>query len=148
MALLRDNHDSIYITNYLYKSVSEQGTPGTVDKEYVESVLTELLRRDCLDKSYDCQHLLILYKSLRPEAETADEAAKIILDRLSGYDRYCFGEIYAEYARSIGIDGYDILKEEESLAQKVIDMFPPSLAKEYQDNNKIMWALRLALHNK
>lgn len=60
-------------------------------------------------------------------AETADEAAKIILDRLSGYD---------------------ILKEEESLAQKVIDMFPPSLAKEYQDNNKIMWALRLALHNK
>lgn len=127
MALLRDNHDSIYITNYLYKSVSEQGTPGTVDKEYVESVLTELLRRDCLDKSYDCQHLLILYKSLRPEAETADEAAKIILDRLSGYD---------------------ILKEEESLAQKVIDMFPPSLAKEYQDNNKIMWALRLALHNK
>ena len=106
VALLRDNHDSIYITNYLYKSVSEQGTPGTVDKEYVESVLTELLRR------------------------------------------YCFGEIYAEYARSIGIDGYDILKEEESLAQKVIDMFPPSLAKEYQDNNKIMWALRLALHNK
>lgn len=148
VALLRDNHDSIYITNYLYKSVSEQGTPSTVDKEYVESVLTELLRRDCLDKSYDCQHLLILYKSLRPEAETADEAAKIILDRLSGYDRYCFGEIYAEYARSIGIDGYDILKEEESLAQKVIDMFPPSLAKEYQDNNKIMWALRLALHNK
>lgn len=70
------------------------------------------------------------------------------MDRLSGYDRYCFGEIYAEYARSIGIYGYDILKEEESLAQKVIDMFPPSLAKEYQDNNKIMWALRLALHNK
>lgn len=101
--------------------------PVSNEPEYVESVLTELLRRDCLDKSYDCQHLLILYKSLRPEAETADEAAKIILDRLSGYD---------------------ILKEEESLAQKVIDMFPPSLAKEYQDNNKIMWALRLALHNK
>lgn len=81
--------------------------PVSNEPEYVESVLTELLRRDCLDKSYDCQHLLILYKSLRPEAETADEAAKIILDRLSGYD---------------------ILKEEESLAQKVIDMFPPSLA--------------------
>lgn len=27
-------------------------------------------------------------------------------------------------------------------------MFPPSLAKEYRDNNKIMWALKLALHNK
>lgn len=145
MALLRDNHDSIYITNYLYKSVSEQGTP---DKEYVESVLTELLHRDCLDKSYDCQRLLILYKSLRPEAETANEAAKLVLNTLSGYDRYYFGEIYAEYARSIGMEGYDILKEEESLAQHVIDMFPPSLAKEYRDNNKIMWALKLALHNK
>lgn len=145
MTLLRDNHDSVYITNHLYKSVSEQGTP---DKEYVESVLTELLHRDCLDKSYDCQHLLIQYKSLLPEAETANETAKLILDKLSGYDRYYFGEIYAEYARSVGIEGYDILKEEESLAQQVIDMFPPSLAKEYQDNNKIMWALKLALHNK
>lgn len=118
------------------------------DKEYVESVLTELLHRDCLDKSYDCQHLLIQYKSLHPEAETANEAAKLILDRLSGYDRYYFGEIYAEYVRSVGMEGYDILKEEESLAQQVIGMFPPSLAKEYQDNNKIMWALKLALHNK
>jgi hypothetical protein len=119
-----------------------------VDKEYVESVLTELLQRDCLDKSYDCQHLLILYKDLHQEVATANEAAKLILDKLSGYDKYCFGEIYAEYAHSIGIAGYDILKEEEGLAQQVIDMFPPSLAKEYRDNNKIMWALRLALHNK
>lgn len=44
--------------------------------------------------------------------------------------------------------GMIFLKKKKSLAQKVIDMFPPSLAKEYQDNNKIMWALRLALHNK
>lgn len=127
---------------------TEHGATNKVDKEYVESVLTELLQRDCLDKSYDCQHLLILYKDLHPEAETANEAAKLILNKLSGYDRYYFGEIYAEYAHSIGIEGYDILKEEESLAQQVIDMFPPSLAKEYRDSNKIMWALRLALHNK
>lgn len=43
---------------------------------------------------------------------------------------------------------HNFIEEAEVLAQKVIDMFPPSLAKEYQDNNKIMWALRLALHNK
>lgn len=43
---------------------------------------------------------------------------------------------------------HNFIEEAEVLAQQVIDMFPPSLAKEYQDNNKIMWALRLALHNK
>lgn len=55
-----------------------------------------------LDKSYDCQHLLILYEDLHQEVATANEAAKLILDKLSGYDKYCFGEIYAEYAHSIG----------------------------------------------
>ena len=102
-ALLRDNHDSVYITNYLFEKLPKLSTS---DKEYVESVLTELLHRGCLDKSYDCQHLLILYKSLHPEAETANEAAKLILDKLSRYDKYYFGEIYAEYAHSVGIEGY------------------------------------------
>ena len=51
---------------------------------------------------------------------------------------------YAKY----GQEERSTLKEEERLAQQVIDMFPPSLAKEYQDSNKIVWALRLALHGK
>lgn len=51
---------------------------------------------------------------------------------------------YAKY----GQEEHSTLKEEERPAQQVIDMFPPSLAKEYQDSNKIVWALRLALYGK
>lgn len=148
MELLETNNGSIYITNCIFNEGSYQAVAIKTTEAHVEFLLNELVHGRRFDKSEECRHLLVVYKGLHPEIKTADEAARQILNNLSRYDRYYFGEIYAEYARNAGIEGYDILKEEESLAQQVIDMFPPSLAKEYQDNNKIMWALRLALHNK
>lgn len=141
-------HTAGPIYDLVSKIIEIPDAPAKETSEYADSMLEELLHGDHADKTYDCQHLLTTYMKLHPKVETADEAAKLILDSLSGYDRYSFGKIYAEYRHSIGVGGYDILKKEEDLAQQVIDMFPPSLAKEYQDNNKIVWALRLASRGK
>lgn len=45
------------------------------------------------------------------------------------------------------VDMHNFIEEAEVLAQQVIDKFPPSLAKELQSDNKVVWALKLALQH-
>lgn len=42
---------------------------------------------------------------------------------------------------------HNSIDEAEALAQQIIDKFPPSLAKELQSDDKVVWALKLALQH-
>lgn len=88
------------------------------------------------------------YREVRTDLTTDAEAVEDISAKINSELCHKLNLSFLYLMQKEGVDKHNSIDEAEALAQQVIDMFPPSLAKEYRDNNKIMWALKLALHNK
>ena len=120
-------------------------TKNAVNQEVnrqLEAMVAEATDGDDMDKiSLKLKAMLKGYREVRTDLTTDDEAVEDISAKINS-------ELSHKLNLSFLYMMHNSIDEAEALAQQVIDMFPPSLAKEYQDNNKIMWALKLALHNK
>lgn len=123
-------------------------TKNAVDREVREqlkALVAEATSGDDVDK---IAALIKGYREGREDIKTDEEAVEDISAQVGPDLSHKLNLGFMHMVQRDGIDRPDALTEEESLAQQVIGMFPPSLAKEYQDSNKIVWALRLALHGK
>lgn len=127
-------------------------TKNAVDKEVREqlkALVAEATAGDDADKiAMKIKALIKGYREGREDIKTDAEAVEDISAQVGPDLSHLLNLGFMYMMQRDGIDRPDALTEEESLAQQVIGMFPPSLAKEYQDSNKIVWALRLVLHGK
>lgn len=112
-------------------------------------MVAEATDGDDMDKiSLKLKAMLKGYREVRTDLTTDAEAVEDISAKINSELSHKLNLSFLYMMQKEGVDIHNSIDEAEVLAQQVIDMFPPSLAKEYRDNNKIMWALKLALHNK
>lgn len=127
-------------------------TKNTVNQEVrrqLEAMVAEATDGDDMDKiSLKLKAMLKGYREVRTDLTTDAEAVEDISAKINSELSHKLNLSFLYMMQKDGVDMHNSIDEAEALAQQVIDMFPPSLAKEYQDNNKIMWALKLALHNR
>lgn len=111
-------------------------------------MIAEATNGDDMNKiSLKLKAMLKGYREVRPDIATDAEAIEDISAQIDPNLSHKLNLSFLYMMQRDGVDKHDTLIEAEQLAQQVIDKFPPSLAKELQSDDKVVWALRLALQH-
>lgn len=87
------------------------------------------------------------YREVRTDLTTDAEAVEDISAKINSELSHKLNLSFLYMMQKEGVDMHNSIDEAEALAQQIIDKFPPSLAKELQSDNKVVWALKLALQH-
>lgn len=126
-------------------------TKNAVNQEVnrqLETMVAEATDGDDMDKiSLKLKAMLKGYREVRTDLATDAEAIEDISAKINSELRHKLDLSFLYMMQKEGVDNHNSIDEAEVLAQQIIDKFPPSLAKELQSDNKVVWALKLALQH-
>lgn len=126
-------------------------TKNTVNQEIsrqLEVMVAEATDGDDMNKiSLKLKAMLKGYREVRTDLTTDAEAIEDISSQIGPELSHKLNLSFLYMMQKDGVDKHDTRTEAEQLAQQVIDKFPPSLAKELQCDDKVVWALKLALQH-
>lgn len=110
--------------------------------------MTEATGSDDMDKIAD--NLKVLFDEYRKRYSVVATDTEIVKDISSKIDPELNHKLNLSFLYMMqkgGVERHDSIAEAEMLAQQIIGKFPPSLAKELQSDDKVVWALKLALQH-
>lgn len=111
-------------------------------------MVTEATDGDDMDKiALKLKAMLKGYREVRTDLATDAEAIEDISAKIDSELSHKLNISFLYMMQKGGVERHDSIAEAEMLAQQIIDKFPPSLAKELQSDDKVVWALRLALQH-
>lgn len=126
-------------------------TKNAVNKEVsrqLEVIVAETTDGDDMDEiALKLKAMLKGYREIRTDLTTDAEAIEDISAKIDSELSHKLNFSFLYMMQKEGVDMHNFIEEPEVLAQQVIDKFPPSLAKELQSDNKVVWALKLALQH-
>lgn len=128
--------------------MSESTRNGKVEWVWLELKVTEATGSDDMDKVAD--NLKVLFDEYRKRYSVMATDTEIVEEmsaKLSPDLKHKLNLSFLYMMQKDGVERHDSIAEAEVLAQQVIDKFPPSLAKELQCDDKVAWALKLALQH-
>lgn len=121
---------------------------GKVEWVWLELKVTEATGSDDMDKVAD--NLKVLFDEYRKRYSVVATDTEIVKDISSKIDPELSHKLNLSFLYMMqkgGVERHDSIAEAEMLAQQIIDKFPPSLSKELQSDDKVVWALKLALQH-
>lgn len=124
-------------------SESKNTGNGKVEWAWLELKVAEATGGDDMDKIAD--NLKVLFNEYR-KRYSVTVTDTVIVDEMSA-------KLSPDLKHKLNLSflymmqKHDSIAEAEMLAQQIIDKFPPSLAKELQCDDKVIWALKLALQH-
>lgn len=114
----------------------------------LETMVAKATDGDDMDKiSLKLKAMLKGYREVRTDLATDAEAIEDISVKINSELSHKLNLSFLYMVQKEGVDNHNSINEAEVLAQQIIDKFPPSLAKEMQSDNKVVWALKLALQH-
>lgn len=126
-------------------------TKNAVNQEVsrqLEVMVAEATGGDDMDKiALKLKAMLKGYREVRTDLTTDAEAIEDISTKIDTELSHKLNLSFLYMMQKEGVDMHNSIDEAEALAQQIIDKFPPSLAKELQSDNKVVWALKLALQH-
>lgn len=126
-------------------------TKNAVNQEVnrqLEVMVSEATDGDDMDKiSLKLKAMLKGYREVRTDLTTDAEAIEDISAKINSELSHKLNLSFLYMMQKEGVDKHNSIDEAEALAQQIIDKFPPSLAKELQSDDKVVWALKLALQH-
>lgn len=126
-------------------------TKNAVNKEVsrqLEVIVAEITDGDDMDEiALKLKAMLKGYREIHTDLTTDAEAIEDISAKIDSELSHKLNFSFLYMMQKEGVDMHNFIEEAEVLAQQVIDKFPPSLAKELQCDDKVVWALKLALQH-
>lgn len=111
-------------------------------------MVAEATGGDDMDKiALKLKAMLKGYREVRTDLTTDAEAIEDISTKIDTELSHKLNLSFLYMMQKEGVDMHNSIDEAEALAQQIIDKFPPSLTKELQSDNKVVWALKLALQH-
>lgn len=119
-----------------------------VERVWLELKVTEATNGEDMDKITDkLKALLKEYREKYPDIKTDTEAVAVMSAKLGSDLSHKLNLSFLYMMQKTGVEKHDTMSEAEELAQQIIDKFPPSLVQEYRCEDKVVWALRIALQH-